>query len=295
VQAMQHDPLRPDNPTLGIGLMIFTTMVFALQDGISRYLAETYNVLTIVMIRYWVFALFVIAISQYRGGVKLVAKSQKPLLQLGRGMLLVFQICLAVWSFTLVGLVDFQAIFASYPLTITAISALFMGEKVGWRRWGAIFAGLTGVIIALRPGADLFGLHTLVPVASAFCFALYGVLTRYVARTDQAQTSFFWTGVGGAIGITLIGPFFWFPPAGTDWIWMGVLCLTGMVGHYTLIKAYEVTEATTVQPFAYFQLVFASAVGMWAFGDIVDAQIIIGGSIIVGAGLFTFWRERQLR
>ena len=76
---------------------------------------------------------------------------------------------------------------------------------------------------------------------------------------------------------------------------MAALCLTGIGGHFLLIKAYDVTEASTVQPFAYFQLVFASAVGMWAFGDVIDRYIVLGSSIIVGAGLFTFWRERQLR
>ena len=62
-----------------------------------------------------------------------------------------------------------------------------------------------------------------------------------------------------------------------------------------MIKAYDVTEASIVQPFAYFQVVFASAVGMWAFGDVIDRYIVLGASIIVGAGLFIFWRERQLR
>ena len=295
VLAMGHSVSRPDNPSLGILLMILTTMIFAVQDGISRYLAENYNVLTIVMIRYWAFALFVIALSHYRGGVRSIAKTSRPLLQFGRGMLLVFQICLAVWAFTLVGLVNFQAVFASYPLTVTAISALFLGEKVGWRRWAAILVGMIGVIIALRPGAGMFSPVMLVPLACTMCFAVYSVLTRYVSRDDSPQTSFFWTGIGGAVGITFIGPFFWLPPAGLDWYWMALLCITGMAGHFTLIKAYQVSEASTVQPFAYFQLVFASAVGIWAFGDLVDVYIITGGTIIVGAGLFTFWRERQLR
>ena len=286
---------RTSRPTLGIILMVLTTMVFAVQDGISRYLAENYNVLTIVMIRYWFFALFVVALSHYRGGVSAIAKTSQPVLQIGRGVLLVVQICVAVWAFTLVGLVEFQAVFASYPLTITALSALFLSERVGWRRWAAVVAGLCGVIIAIRPGTGFFDLHTILPVISALCFAAYGVLTRYAARRDSAETSFFWTGVGGAIGVSLIGPFFWLPPAGLDWLWMVALCLTGIGGHFLLIKAYDVTEASTVQPFAYFQLVFASAVGMWAFGDVIDRYIVLGASIIVGAGLFTLWRERQLR
>ncbi|MDB2324347.1 DMT family transporter [Alphaproteobacteria bacterium] len=283
------------NPRLGIILMILTTMVFAVQDGISRYLAEHYNVMTIVMIRYWFFMLFVITLSHYRGGIARVARTSRPVLQITRALILVTQICVAVWAFTLVGLVDFQAIFASYPLTITAIAALFLGERVGWRRWCAVLVGMIGVLIALRPGAGMLGIHTVLPVISAMCFAVYGVLTRLVARTDTAETSFFWTGVAGAVGVSLIGPFFWLPPTGTDWYWMAALCLTGILGHFFLIKAYEVTEASTVQPFAYFQLVFASAVGMLAFGDIVDRYIIIGAIIVVGAGLFTFWRERQNR
>ena len=76
---------------------------------------------------------------------------------------------------------------------------------------------------------------------------------------------------------------------------MAALCLRGVCGHFLLIMAYDVTEASAVQPFAYFQLVFASAVGMWAFGDVIDRYIVLGASIIVGAGLFNFWRERQLR
>ena len=76
---------------------------------------------------------------------------------------------------------------------------------------------------------------------------------------------------------------------------MAALCLTGVCGHFLMIKAYDVTEASTVQPFAYFQLVFKSAVGMWAFGDVIDRYIVLGASIIVGVGLFIFWRERQLR
>ena len=86
------------------------------------------------MIRYWFFALFGVTLSHYRGGVSNIARTNQPVLQIGRGFLLVVQICVAVWAFTLVGLVEFQAVFASYPLTIIALSALFLGERVGWRR-----------------------------------------------------------------------------------------------------------------------------------------------------------------
>ena len=124
-------------------------------------------------------------------------------------------------------------------------------------------------------------------------FALYGLLTRYAARRDSAATSFFWTGVSGAVTATLVGAWFWEPMTGPDWVWMILLCITGAAGHFTLIKCYEVAEASAVQPFAYLQLVFASTLGMTVFGETLRPNVAIGAAIIVAAGLFTLWRTRQ--
>jgi drug/metabolite transporter (DMT)-like permease len=102
---------------LGIALMILTSLIFALQDGISRYLAETYNVMTVVMLRYWFFAGFVIALSAARGGgIARVARTGQPKLQIFRGVLLVAEICVTVLAFVLLGLIETHAIFAVYPL-----------------------------------------------------------------------------------------------------------------------------------------------------------------------------------
>ncbi|MHA1128627.1 MAG: DMT family transporter, partial [Alphaproteobacteria bacterium] len=130
---------------------------------------------------------------------------------------------------------------------------------------------------------------------SALMFAVYGLLTRYVARKDSAETSFFWTGVAGAVAITLIGPFYWDPMQGNDWWIMAILCVTGAGGHYLLIKAYEVAEASTVQPFAYFQLVFAAAIGLMVFNETLEFWIVVGAGLIIFSGLFTLWRERRAR
>ena len=126
-------------------------------------------------------------------------------------------------------------------------------------------------------------------------FALYGLLTRYAARKDTTATSFFWTGTVGAAFMTVAGIWFWEPMTGPDWLWMGALCLTGASGHWLLIKCYEVAEASAVQPFAYFQLVFAGAIGVAVFGDLLETPVVIGGAIIVAAGVFTLAREHYLR
>ena len=281
---------------LGIALMIATTAVFAAQDGISRHLAGEYNVYMVVMIRYWFFALFVTAlVARKPGGLHRAMASPQWLLQSFRAVLLVLEIMVTVLSFVLLGLVESHAIFTSYPLIIAALSGPVLGETVGWRRWAAIGVGMIGILIILRPGAAVFSLTALIPLLAAAMFALYGLLTRFAARKDPAMTSFFWTGTVGAVAATLIGVWFWEPMARPDWGWMGLLCLTGALGHYLLIKTYEVAEASAVQPFAYFQLVFVSILAVTVFGEVVEWPVMLGAAIVVGAGLFTFWRERRAR
>ena len=285
-----------DNPRLGIALMIATTVVFAVQDGISRYLTENYNVITVVTIRYMFFMCFVLAYSsRQKGGIRQVASSDQSPLQIGRGLLLVAQICVAILSFSTVGLVNFHAVFASYPLMVMALSVPILGEAVGWRRWLAVCVGFCGVLLILRPGTDMFSSASILPVLAAFMMAVYGILTRYAARRDAAETSFFWTAMAGGIAMLCIGPFFWLPPIGSDWGWMGLLCLTGTGGHYLLIKALDATKASTIQPFAYLQLVFASSIGILIFADSLDPMLIIGSSIIVSSGLFALQRERKVK
>ena len=287
---------QSNNIPLGIGLMVLTTFVFSVQDGISRHLAGEYNVLMIVMIRYWFFAAFVISIAARKaGGVVAAAQTTQPLLQIVRGVLLSTEICVMVASFTILGLVESHAVFTCYPLLVAALSGPILGEKVGWRRWSAIGIGFVGVLIILQPGIGVFDPAAIIPLIAATMFAVYGLLTRYAARRDSTATSFFGTGVTGAVAMTAVGLWAWEPMTRPDWGWMAALCLTGVTGHWLLIKCYEVAEASAVQPFAYLQLVFASVLGIAIFGETVEQNVAIGAGIIVAAGLFTFWRERAQR
>ena len=202
---------------LGIGLMVATTLVFAAQDGLSRHLAGEYNVLMVVMIRYWFFAAFVISIAvRQSGSVRAAARTRQPLLQAGRGFLLAAEICVMVLAFVLIGLVESHAMFACYPLLIAALSGPVLGETVGWRRWAAIAIGFIGVLIILQPGVGVFSPYSIVALVAATMFALYGLLTRFAARKDDVATSFFWTGTMGAILTTAIGVWFWEPMTGSD-------------------------------------------------------------------------------
>ena len=287
--------MTKQNERLGILLMIITTIVFASQDGLSKYLATEYNVYMVVMIRYWFFAAFVISMSSRRtGGIKRVAKTKSPILQIFRSLILVAEMCITILAFTLLGLAETHAIFASYPLIIAMLSGPILGEYVGWRRWLAICVGFIGILIILNPGNGIFSPYALVPLAGAILFALYGLLTRYVGQYDNSSTSFFWTGVVGSIAMTVIGLNFWDPVSRSDWSIMLLLSASGVVGHYLLIKCYEVAEASAVQPFAYLQLIWASMIGIIIFEEQITTNVLIGACIIVGAGLFTLWRERKV-
>ncbi|MFZ1727582.1 MAG: DMT family transporter [Albidovulum sp.] len=286
--------MSEQNTRAGIWLMIATTFVFSVQDAISRHLAGEYNVYMVVMIRYWFFAAFVVTIAMRKaGGIRPAIATGYPVLQIIRGLLLAVEICVMVTAFVMLGLIESHAVFTCYPLLIAALSGPILGEKVGWRRWTAIGIGFVGVLIILEPGYKVFSPAALIPLLSAFMFALYGLLTRYVARKDSSAVSFFWTGTVGAVAMTGVGIWFWEPMSGPDTGWMALLCITGASAHYLLIRAYEIAEASAIQPFAYLQLVFASALGLVIFGETLQTNVVIGALVVVAAGLFTLWRTRK--
>lgn len=278
----------------GILIMIATTFVFAVQDGISRHLAAEYNTWMVVMIRYWFFAAFVLTIAaRNKGGFRAAARTSQLGIQIARGVTLAVEICVAVLGYTLLGLVESHAIFAVFPLIITALSGPLLGEQVGWRRWAAVMTGFVGMIIILQPGRGVFDPVAMIPVASAILFAFYGLLTRFVARKDTTATSFFWTGVTGAVVMTVVGlpQWEWMSPG--DSVWMFSLCLTGVLGHWMLIRCYELAEASAVQPFAFFHQIFAIVIGIMIFAETLRPNVALGAAIILGAGVFALWRAHQ--
>lgn len=284
---------RAQNPRLGIWLMISASAVFAMQDAMSRHLAGASNVYMVVAIRFWVMALVVIALAaRGNGGLRAAVRSQRPLLQLVRGVLLIAEIVVTIEAFVKLGLIETHAVFVCHPLLATTLSVVILGERVGWRRWLAVLVGFAGVLVILQPGGQVFSLWSLVPFVAAFMFALYGVLTRLVGRSDPASVSFFWLGTVGAIAITPLGIWHWESLSPPDWALMALLCVAAMVSHWLLIRAYEVAEASEVQPFAYFQLPFVALLGFLLFDETLRVEVPVGAAMVVGAGLFTFWRQR---
>jgi len=276
----------------GLLLAVAAVTIFAMQDGISKHLASNYPPIFVTMMRYWAFGAFVVLFALRRpGGLRETASTPQPFLQIARGALLGLQIVVAITAFARVGLVNTLALFASTPLVVAALSVPVLGEPVGWRRWAAIGAGFAGVLIILRPGPEMLDSQMWIPMLGVAGFAVYSVMTRLAGRVDDASTSFFYTGVGGALVLSVIGPFHWTTMTTPDWGWMALLCVTGASGHYLLIRAYEEAAAVVIQPMMYLQTVLGTAIGIVIFGEALEVPVAVGGSIVIAAGLFAAWRE----
>ena len=283
-----------NNVSLGISLMVVTTFMFSTMDGVSKYLAETNNVFTLVTFRYWFIALIMIISCIFiKNSFATIIKTKQPYVQFSRGLILSLNNCLVVYTFTLLGLVETHAIIACYPLIVAGLSVPFLGEKFGWRRWTAILTGFIGVLIILRPGSSVISEGSIFAIIGAIMFAVYLILTRYVSRLDNAITSFFWTGIGGTVTMTVISFFIWEPIPQKDFLWLLTMCMLSSSSHFLMVKTLQVAEASVIQPFSYLQLVFGSIIGVMIFAESIDFMIIVGVTIVIGSGLFTTWREHK--
>jgi drug/metabolite transporter (DMT)-like permease len=278
----------------GLLFALIAVTIFAIQDGISKHLGTAYPPIFITMIRYWAFAGFAIFLaSRATGGVKQTAVANRLWLQICRGVLLVAQIVVSVFAFSRVGLAQTHTIFAAAPLVVACLSIPILGEKVGWRRWTAIGVGFIGILMIINPLHATFDAKIVIPIIGTTMFALYSVLTRLGSRSDSPETAFFYTGVAGAVAITFVGPFYWTNITVVDWFWMIILCITGMTGHYLLIRAYSLLDAVAVQPIFYVQSVLVCLIGVFMFGEVMTLNMVAGCAIVIGAGVFTIWREAR--
>ena len=284
------------NPSsAGIRFAILAMICFAAQDGLSRYLAAQYPIPFFVMLRYWAFAAFVIVLASRRaGGLRAAARTKRPVLQVARGALLAIQILIFVAALDLLGLAEMMALFALYPLLITVLAIPVLGERVGWRRALAVGTGFAGVLVILRPGLGVFDSAALVALLAAFGIASYSLMTRIATQADGGSgPAVFYTGVVGAVVMSVIGPFYWVPVAPGDWLYIAALAIAGLAGHSLLIRAYDAAEAVRLQPFAYLQMVFGVLIGWTVFQEPVDPWSVLGMGMIVLAGLYALWRETQ--
>jgi drug/metabolite transporter (DMT)-like permease len=295
-RAADHSPgidTGKDTTLAGIGIVVIGWMAFACMDAGSKILAASYPIVQILWIRYLLFVAAAFWLIRRKG---LHLSTNRPWLQLSRGLLLVTEIGMIVYAFTMMELADVHAIVAITPLIVTALSVPLLGERVGVRRWSAVGVAFIGMLIILRPGTGALQPVTLLVLLASAMFALYLVLTRLASRSDPPEISLLAIAITGFVVLSTLIPFYWRMPA--TWSDVGLFALVAALGagaHYCLIKALQLAEASVLQPYNYTVLIGAILVGYLVFDDLPDLPTTIGAGIIVVSGIYVFARERKLR
>jgi len=187
-------------------------------------------------------------------------------------------------------------IFQAAPLTVTAGAALFLRERVGWRRWLAIIIGFAGVLLVVRPGMDKFNVYGLLVLLSVLFVALRDLSTRALPRAIPTIL----VTLTAALAVTIMGALQgltedWVAPSPPVLLQLAAAALFLAVGYFTIIAAMRVGEMSVTASFRYVVVVFAIAIGFFVWGDVPDALTLAGTAIIVGSGLYTLYRERKVR
>ena len=273
--------------------MLCAVFLFSGMDALAKFLSADYPVTQIVWARYAGQMAVVLAVLAPR--VHLLIRTRHLGLQLIRsGFLFAATFCFFT-SLSQLEIASATALMNIHPVLLTLGAALILREGLGMRRIIGILAALTGALIIIRPGSDVFSTAALLPLLAGFSYAAYALSTRFLGRDENILTSYLYTALIGTIAASLLVPAVWVTPT---WPAVGlfmVLGATGALGQFLLIRALTVAEAGAVAPFGYAGVIFATTWGLLAFGEVPDALTMVGALVIIGAGVYVWHRETRAR
>lgn len=274
----------------GVALALVAVALFASMDAMSKGLSQRYDPVMVTWARYLSQAVLVVLILSPR--LKQVARARYPLIQLVRSALIFGATLCFFIAIAFVPLAEATAVFDVAPLMITALAALILKEQVGPRRWAGVAAGFVGAMIVIRPGLSVFQPMAVLPMLAAFCYALHAIATRFLGRDENPWTTFLYSGAIGAICASFLVPFHWSTPTIEDALLMTLCGAVGGTGQLLLILAFARASAATLAPTTYFGLLMATMWGYVFFGDAPDLWTVLGAAVIVGSGLYVWWRDQ---
>ncbi|WP_020590494.1 DMT family transporter [Kiloniella laminariae] len=287
-----------DTTGKGILLAILAMAFFSSGDAVVKHVSQNYSLPQLLWVRYMILSFLVVGMAVKRGGlgdVIRISRSKNLPLQLFRSAFLVGEAFLFTLSFKLLPIADVHAIVAVAPICVTALSAFWLKEAVGLRRWMAVLVGFSGIMVILRPGFDAFDPLLFLPLVAAAAFAIYQILLRISSRYDDGQISQFYTGIVPLFITSFMVPFFWVQPDLNGWIALIGGGIFISLGHLFLIFAFQYATPSAIQPFNYTLLVWATLFGWLFYDDLPDSWTIAGALIVVASGLYTIYRERIRR
>ncbi len=275
----------------GIALMLVSVCMFAFGDALGKYIVATYSVGQLMLLRACA-ALTLLAPSMWRRRHEF-RRIERPWLQFLRLLLSSFEIAAFFLATVYLPLADVVTYYLATPIFVTALSAIFLREQVGWRRWSAILIGFCGVLIALRPSAQTISWPAMIALAGSLAFSCSLLTTRLLRATPDivlASAQF----VAGLVFGLAIAPIGWVTPT---WGSLGLFFAAGAISACALLcvnRSLKLAPASTVVPYQYTMILWAVMFGYVVFGDVPSFAMALGAAIIIGAGLYIFLREREL-
>ena len=279
-----------DRPALGIALMLVGIAGFSVMDAIIKWLTADYSVAQIVALRSW-FGLPLLCLFALHGGGLKSLKTSRPLVHVGRYLLVLALSFSFFWALSQMKLVDAIAITFAAPIFITALSVPLLKESVGLHRWVAIIIGFCGVLIMLRPGMGVFHWAAVVVLGSVVVYALLMITTRAFKSTESTATLMLYPQLGMTLTGIVFAPFFWVTPSLGDFGLFALAGLFGSVGVMCLTHAFRLGPAAVISPFEYSALIWATLLGFLLWGELPDSFTLIGAAIVIASGLYIIYRE----
>ena len=281
------------SPTVqGILLIVTSIFLLSVMDALAKGLAQRLDVFQVVWARYTSQTLVAVLILLPR--LKTVVRTRHIGMQLIRSAFLFGATVCFFFGIVRVGLAQASAIMEINPMLITIGAFVLLGEPFGIRRALGVSVGLLGALIIIRPGSEVFSLAALFPVVAAFLNAGYSLTTRFLGREESIWTSFLYSTAIGTLVASLIVPWFWTRPEPFDWLLMMLIGVFGGAGHLCLIRAFSVAEAGAIAPISYGGIVFATFWGFMLFDEYPDIWVYAGAVVIIGAGIYVWYREYTL-
>jgi drug/metabolite transporter (DMT)-like permease len=279
----------------GAVLMSVAMAAFTINDTAMKLVMQTVPLFQAIGLR-GVLATFALLLIGWRMGSLRLSLPRRDLGLLGlRSLAEVLGTLTFLAALNHMPLANLSAILQVLPLAVTLAAALFLGDRVGWRRMTAILVGFAGVLIIIRPGPAGFDIWALVGLASVACVVVRDLVTRRMSASlptvTVALTAAVTVLVMGGIGTAVEG---WQPVGGREWLLLAGAAAALIVGYLTVVMTMRVGEISFVAPFRYTALLWAMALDFVIFGHVFDAFTMVGAALVVGTGIFTFWRERQL-
>jgi drug/metabolite transporter (DMT)-like permease len=274
----------------GIGLMSLGVFLFCVNDAIGKWLVAIYPVGQFLAIRAAATLLLLVPFI-WSAGRAAFAGAPRPGLQVLRVVLGTTEVALFFWAIVYLPLADAITFYLAGPIYVVALSALLLGEKVGWRRWLAVLAGFLGVLIALRPSAATLTWPALIALTGSIAFALLMIVTRMLR--DTHDTVLMTSQMSGTFALGAVTtPFAWVTPSLYDLMFLAGIGAISIGAQFSINRSLKLAPASVVVPYQYSMLVWAILFGYIGFGDVPDRFMLAGSAIIVAAGLYIFHREQ---